>query len=502
MAEEGILVVEIRHRGRLVPARAHLLASDGTYRYPSGCLPYDKDKHFTTEGAFTATLPCGETSILVEKGKEFVPIDDLLDIRAGEETSRRYDLRRWVDMAKLGWYSGDTHVHRPLGDMLHLMEAEDLNAASVITVWNQKDEWKGRTIPNRRVVRKGRRAYGILSQEDERAGGAVIALDPKNPVRMMAGKHFPPGAAYCREWRRGGATIEQEKPFWWEAPVNVALRLVDTIGVVNNHLQRTQVMDNEAWGRERDRTRYPGKEGFVQNVLDLYYGFLNLGLRIPLTAGSASGVLRNPLGYNRLYVYLGRSFGYRRWFDGMKSGKAFATNGPMLILRIDGSLPGLTLTYPRSVQVTVEIVVLSFRGLDRVELVKNGEVIESSSSEGRSSEHEKVVLSLDESCWIAARAFERSRETVRFAHSNPVFLEIGGAMLPSRLDAEYFARWCRELSAKIRGELRASLPEGELRELVDLYERAARFYDALAERPRQGDRRRELPRKSQMGATR
>ncbi len=283
---EGTLKVEILENGRPTAARVHLLTSDGGYRCPPGCVPYEKDRHFTTRGEFVLPLPVGKTSIVIEKGKEYGQIADSFRMRVDEVTSRRYELHRWIHMASLGWYSGDTHVHRPIPQMRHLMEAEDLNVAPTITVWNERDYWRGRRVGKRRIVSKGCRAYGILSQEDERGGGAIMGFDLERPVRMRATRWYPPQVAYGRRWRRQGAVVEQEKPFWLEAPVNVALGVVDAIGVVNNHLQRAEVMDNEAWGRPRDKRRYPGKEGFVYNVLDLYYRYLNLGIKIPISAGS------------------------------------------------------------------------------------------------------------------------------------------------------------------------------------------------------------------------
>ena len=39
---------------------------------------------------------------------------------------------------------------------------------------------------------------------------------------------------------------------------------------------------------------------------EIYYHLLNCGLRLPPSAGSASGVLPNPVGYNRVYVHVGQ----------------------------------------------------------------------------------------------------------------------------------------------------------------------------------------------------
>jgi len=378
-------------------------------------------------------------------------------------------------MNSLGWYSGDTHVHRMPENIEHLMEAEDLNLAPVLSTWNQEDVFEGSR--GERVVRFGNRAYSLVNQEDERSGGAVMALDLERPVRVETDSWYPSEAYFGRRWHEQGAIVEQEKPFWWEAPVNVALGLVDTVGIVNNHLQRTEVMENEAWGRPRDLERYPGAPGFVQNVLDLYYRYLNLGIKLPITAGSASGVLRNPLGYNRLYVRLEEGFSYRGWLDGMRAGRAFATNGPMLFFTVDGEIPGLTAFYERPCEVRLEVRTECPRKLRGIEILRNGKTIMTGKERG---EPACLKMEVEESCWVAARVFEECDNTVRLAHSNPVFLEAPDPVKPSREDALYYMEWCQELLDASRRDPDRYGTVLKRREVEEDYGQAVEFYRRLA----------------------
>jgi hypothetical protein len=59
-------------------------------------------------------------------------------------------------------------------------------------------------------------------------------------------------------------------------------------------------MATEAWGKPRDSQRLPGPLGNGYWSQELYYHILNAGIRLPPSAGSASGVLPNPVGYNRV----------------------------------------------------------------------------------------------------------------------------------------------------------------------------------------------------------
>jgi hypothetical protein len=65
---------------------------------------------------------------------------------------------------------------------------------------------------------------------------------------------------------------------------------------------RSGVMTNEAWGRPRERRRLPDPQGNGHWTQEIYYHILNCGLRLLPSAGSASGVLPNPVGYDRVYV--------------------------------------------------------------------------------------------------------------------------------------------------------------------------------------------------------
>ena len=480
------LKMQIREadKSELTPARVHLRDAKGEVRYPEDCIPYERDEHFTVEGEFEISLPPGKVSILVEKGKEYRSISAEIVMRKDADQHVDCELHRWIDMADQGWYSGDLHTHRPLDHMAHLILAEDLNVAPDITVWNQQNEWINKEIPENKVVEVDEtHAYGVMVQEDERGGGAVMVMNSDAPIDLGPTlRWYPANFAYCRVAQEKGFIVDQEKPFWWEAPVNIALGGVDTIGIVNNHMQRATMMNDEAWGKPRDVSRYRGFRGFVDNVLDLYYRYLNLGLKLPISAGSASGVLKNPVGYNRLYVHLGSHFSYDRWFRGMKSGRAFATNGPMLFFSIDHCELGETLELPagQKHQARASLKAISQAKLDRAEVLYNGEVIQEFSADNSSELNQEFDISLEESGWIVARAFEKNKKTVRFAHTNPIYIEIGSPMKPRRDDAQYYLKWCQEILAASLADKERYVTGRQREEVESLYRQATTFYRNLA----------------------
>ena len=49
----------------------------------------------------------------------------------------------------------------------------------------------------------------------------------------------------------------------------------------------------------------------------------------------------SPIGYERVYAYLGdRPFNHDNWWDAFRAGRTVATNGPLLFMTVDGKLPG------------------------------------------------------------------------------------------------------------------------------------------------------------------
>lgn len=254
----------------------------------------------------------------------------------------------------------------------------------------------------------------LLNAEDERGGGAWLLQGlQKNLDLAVESRWYPPWIDLVRQARaqRSDASefpwFDSEKPFWWEVPVVMALEPPDSFGVLHNHFTQYGILSNEAWGRPRDPEKYPSVRGFVDYSLDLYYRYLNLGLRIPPSAGSASGVLPNPVGYNRVYAKLDKPFSVKAWYDALRNGPSFATNGPVLFINTT-NLPG------DKVHVTVEA--RAREPLEKIEIVANGQVIEQflAPHGGRSFQAERTLAAVHYT-WLAVRCYGKSESTIRLA---------------------------------------------------------------------------------------
>ena len=219
------------------------------------------------------------------------------------------------------------------------------------------------------------------------------------------------------------------------------------------------MLDSEAWGRPRDAGRYPGRTGFTEYCLDLYYRYLNLGFRLVPTGGSASGVLPNPLGYNRVYAPIEGEFAPSAFFAALRRGETLVTNGPILWFETEARKGGLHVTVRAEAR----------EPIDRIEIVANGGVVkrfDASSGE--------FTLDPSRHTWVAARCFLKSDDTIRFAHTSPVWLD---GEWDASGDARFFLTWLDELIAQTAAEPDRYSSATQQKELLDLYRQARAVYE-------------------------
>lgn len=481
-AAKGKLTFNVfdKDTGSPVACRMHLKNAKGKpVKVPD--VPYWHD-HFVFDGQITLELPKGRYTFEIERGPEYREWTGHFDLMNDADDSQDVELERIVDMAGEGWWSGDLHIHRPPKDIELLMRAEDLHFGPVITWWNKTNLVGQPGFPAvKRHSFDENRFVDLLAGEDERQGGALLFFRLDKPLEISkAEREFPSPMQFLLEAKRQPhAWVDVEKPFWWDVPAWVASGKVDSIGLANNHLCRDSMYDNEAWGKPRDKKRFASPLGNGRWSQHIYFQLLNCGLRLPPSAGSASGVLPNPVGYNRAYVYLGEeAFSPDAWWEGLRNGRVLVTNGPLLRVKANDEPPGHVFAAEEGDEVEIELVGgMDWRDrIEYVEVVRNGEVAASLRiADWVENEGKFPPLKFTESGWFLVRAVTENPQTYRFASTGPWYVEFKNE--PRRISQEssaFFADWVAERMRQI------DLPDPTQKQAVlEYHEQALEFWHDL-----------------------
>ena len=437
-----------------LPCRVHLRNADETPVHVEG-QPFWKD-HFVCSGRVSISVAPGEYQWEIERGPEYARASGTTVVMAGKTSPIKIELPRIATLRNEGWYSGDLHVHRPADEVQQLMRAEDLDFAPVIEWWNGRGNELG-PAKSSTVRFDGHRCYELRAGEDEREGGALLYFGLGRPLDIQtSSREFPSPMQFVDQAHamNDNVWIDIEKPFWWDVPTWLASGRVNSIGLANNHMCRSRMLENEAWGHSRDLTRLPNPTGNGYWTQEIYYHLLESGIRLPPSAGSASGVLPNPVGYNRVYVHLGEQpFTRNAWFEGLSRGRCFVTNGPLLRVTANRGLPGeaLTVATGSTLEVDLEIVLDSNDPISSIEVVLNGRVVERIPCDHERHQELSTTLNVTEPGWFLVRAIADVDHTFRFASTAPWYVE-GPARERriSKASAQFFFNWLNERIDRVK----------------------------------------------------
>ncbi|MBI4601597.1 MAG: CehA/McbA family metallohydrolase [Planctomycetes bacterium] len=445
------VVARDRATGRPTPCRANVVGPDGDYYRPApGRLtPYDLTgaypkglgnrpskapirylgRSFYTSGDFTVEVPSGEVRIEVWKGFEIAPRTAAAKVAAGAAAEVEVVLDRTVPMSELGWWSGDPHLHfdrRGAEDdetILDLLEAEDIQHGAVLCYNADTARYTGlmeaQATPQlvglgARTVRS-RGPYSILSGQEYRSvhyGHMLLFL---REDMALAGSTLDPGTwpvfgVVARETReRGGHAVYAHGGYAQEVIADSILGDAGAVELLQFGIYRGI-----------------GLEG--------WYALLSAGFRFPATGASDYPMCRF-LGDARTYVHHGGRPTFAEWIQGAAEGRSFVTTGPLLLLEIEGKLPGAVLerSGPGLHSVHVKARVRSeVAPVTSLQVIVNGRTavetaVPAIESRGRWIEIEGT-LGIARSSWIAARASSRAPggSPDADAHTNPVYLHVDG----------------------------------------------------------------------------
>ena len=478
-AADGRIKVRIVEDNRPTPARAWVDVK-GQRLFnpvePKAATPYPRDRSFSCDGVFTIVAPEGDAIVHIEKGKEFLPVDARVEIKAGETTESTIEIKRWVDMPATGWYSADLHVHfgndnprvlrqLALADDVHLIPSFTYWLRGRGETWNSKwpdDEFKKPiTIDDRHIITRNNIEIERIDRNAAPGAtiGATFLFNLTQPViARRYGEHFPTDAELCRVARRHSPTsvFDSDKPSWAETVIGAALGQLDTVQVCHNHYHRISSIPG-GYGMigplESGESNAAVGDGLFHRTNALYYRLLNCGFRLGVSGGSAIGVMPLPAGFNRTYARIKGEFTARKLWASIKAGRTFATTGPILTLTANGEDIGATVSVKSSGTQAIKIrtTVRAIEKLEALQVIHNGSVIASQKLLKKPAtpivdDELTAEVIPKESGWVVSRALYRAPDgLLRQAHTSPIYISVNNKPTASAVDARYMLRWIDQL---------------------------------------------------------
>jgi len=379
---------------------------------------------------FSIQLPAGRWRLAIERGIEYLPVFEEFEIRPGQQLARTVRLKRWVDMARSGWYSGDDHVHHPRTKpehdefLLTWARAEDVHVVNVL----QQRTLRALTFPQAfgDLRRREEEEFALVSGQEDPSmqideQGHTLALNLSEPVSDVSRFHLY-DVMFDGARKAGGATGYAHiawAPEWYRRSRPGLFPTWDaTLNVIAGRLDFFEIMQFRMLG------------------LEDYYDFLSLGARLTASAGS-DVPWGGTIGEVRTYVYMGRNFSVDGWFRAFRKGNTFVTNGPMVSLSVNGVMPGeeVKVAQGGTVRISARAWAPEEIGAPRVmEIIALGKTLRKVESRGPEQTELKAEMTVqaEESQWIAVRV---ESQNGALAHTSPVYVVASGKPILDRARA-------------------------------------------------------------------
>ena len=369
--------------------------------------PVPNHHAFYIGNQYEARLPVGNYRLVAAKGLEYRFFSEYFSIVDSQQTNIDIDLTRWRNMALRKWFSGDVHIHLGVDNaddhqrISLQMEAEDINVANILSMGNLGAIHFQRKSNLGNLPLLSTNSSLVFGAEDPRTKrlGHVIQLNVAEPIRDVStyylyqevfdGVHKKGGlAGYAHG---GGAGIALDLPYG----------KVDFIEV----LQRGQ-LNTTVW-----------------------FDTLNFGFKVAPVAGSDYPYIYGDVpGSVRNYVQVDSQYSKDAWFEGLKAGRTFVTNGPLLEFSINGNGIGAEIdaSFDDVIFVSGQAQINPDIGyLESLQLIRNGKVVQDIDVEiEKKNFHFDQALPTGDGGWFVVKAAGRRVSTGEYlvAITAPIYV--------------------------------------------------------------------------------
>jgi hypothetical protein len=500
-------------QGRVYPSQAKRLAPDFAFH----------PQIYRGDGE-TLKLPPGTYTVEFSRGPESVPQTQTLNIEQTSQSST-FKVKRWIDPSKLGWWSGDHHIHaagcahyvKPTEgvhaeDMIRHVMGEDLKVGANLT-WGPCFDYQKQFFCG--SIDKVSQYPYLLRYDIEVSGfgshqsGHLVLLRLKEEIYPGGDSkdHWPTLCLNTLRWaKKQGAVVGPAHSGWGlqvegsELP-NYNLPKFDGIGANEYIVDVTHEV--------------PGPQGQLEPAVDflsmvdtpyvwelnIWYHTLNAGFRTRVSGETDFPcIFGEKVGIGRSYVKLDNKLDYDQWCEGIRQGRNYVSDGKshLLEFKLNDMAMGeggseLRLLKPGNVRVSAKVAAL----LDD----KPNEALKKSRlhwtverariGEGREVPVEVIVngypvakknivadgtlqdlnldVKIDRSSWVALRILPSS-------HTNPIFVLVDGKPIrASRRSVE----WCLKGVNQCWSQKERFIKAGEMDEAKKAYAHARATYERI-----------------------
>ncbi len=512
--------LEIRdHSGRVYPSQTKRLAPDFSFH----------PQIYRTSGE-TVKLPDGAYRITCARGPEYYrqTREVVVEQNAGPV---KFALKRWVDPALLGWWSGDHHIHAAgcahytnptegvhAPDMMRHCLGEDLKVGANLT-WGpcfdyQKQFFTGKDDEVSQypyLLRYDVEVSGFGSHQSGHL--CLLRLQQQMYPGGNSKDHWPTLCLNTLRWaQQQGAICGPAHSGWGlalpsEKLPNYDIPPFDGIGACEYIVDVTHEV--------------PGPDGklvpavdFISTVdtpfpweLNIWYHTLNAGYETRISGETDFPCIYGErVGLGRSYVKMPDRLDYNGWCQGIEEGRAYVSDGHSHLINFEvngvqlaSGAPHLKLDAPGRIEAKVKVAALlgetpnevirnrrfdqqpywhlerARRGDTRdvaVELLVNG-VPQASQVITADGSMQDLALETDltGSSWVALRILPSS-------HTNPIFVQVGDQPLRDQKSLE----WCLKSVDQLWSQKERFIAEEEKGDALAAYAHARQTYrERLAE---------------------
>jgi len=469
-------------------------------------------------------LAPGRYQVKFTRGPEYITQEKELVVPDGVDAIEvPFQLKRWINMASLGWYSADHHVHasgcshyyspeegvRPL-DMWRQVVGEDLNVAGVLTWgpswYHQKKMFTGESNPlstSRNVMRYDVEVSGFPSSH----AGHLVLLKLKEDDYPGTTKveEWPSWTLPVLKWAKDQGSVTGYAHSGWgleptigtnELP-NLVLPKMDGIGAVEYVVAVTQGLVDI----------YSAGNTVAPWELNMWYHSLNCGYTTRLSGETDFPcIFDERVGLARSYFKPEGPLNFERYAEEIKKGRSYISDGSSHI--IDFSVNGLemgtkdsklSLSKPHRVKISAKVSANLPREQDetgayiagkkltdppfwhperarigkqqkvRVELIVNGKPVDTAVVDADGGwKNVQFSYPVQQSSWMALRIYPS-------AHTNPIFVTVGNKPIVVKESAE----WCRKAVDQCWKMKEPRIREAERPAALAAYDEARKVYDRM-----------------------